>query len=183
MALSMLGRKQHIDARANEGRCPFPALLTAYVAIIFVSAALMVAVPHVANVGIPLLGSLAATGFFGFVVEARRRRPNSCPWLDFGDARRAIMYLLLFIVGLSVVFPGVWPSRGVEWVFRVPFLLLVIAGLALLRIHKSVDHGDFEEAGVPRGIYFASRLPVHLLATLTVFVVIAAVLALLGVSR
>jgi hypothetical protein len=143
----------------------------------------MVVVPNMANVGIPLLGSLAATGFFGFVVEARRSRPNSCPWLDFGDARRAIMYLMLFIVGLAVVFPGVWPSRGVEWIFRVPFLLLAIAGLALLRIHKSVDHGELEEAGVARGIYFASRLPVYLLATLAVFVAIAAVLTFLGVAR
>ena len=168
---------------SEEGRrCPFPFLSIMFVAIIFVFAVLA-GVSKLANVGMPLLGSVVATTVFGGAVEVLRRKPNSCPWLDFGDARRFIMYLLLFVVGLAVVFPGVWPSRNVEWVFRIPFALLAIASVALLRIHRVVDHGQLEEAGVSRGIYFASRLPLYLLATMAAFVVLVAVLALIGVGR
>ena len=172
-----------MGASETSRHCPFPMLSATFVAIIFVFAALMTAVPKFATAGMPLLGSVVATAVFGVVVEAQRRKPNSCPWLDFGDARRFIMYLLLFVVGLAVVFPGIWPSRSVEWVFRVPFLLFAIAGLALLRIHRVVDHGNLEEAGVHRSVFFASRLPLYLLGTLAVCVVVATLLAMIGVGR
>jgi hypothetical protein len=164
-------------------RCPFPLLLAIFLAIVLAAAALMVRVPTLANAGLPVLGPLVATIFVGIGVEVWRRKANSCPWLDFETGRRVVMYLLLFIVGVFVVFPGIWPARSVEWVFRIPLLLLTVAGVALLTIHKAVDHGELEEAGVRRGIYFASRLPVYVLTTVGAFLAIAAVLSLISMVR
>jgi len=170
-----------VGADAPGRRCVFPALSAAFVSIILVAAVLMTNVPALAHVMMPLLGAVAGTTVFGAVVEVRRRKPNPCPWLDFSAAQRVVLYLLLFIIGLAVVFPGIWPTRDVEWPLRVPFALFLLAGVALLRIHKTVDHGELEETGVSRALYVASRSPLYLLGAVAAFVAVGAILSFIGV--
>jgi len=62
-------------------------------------------------------------------------------------------------------------------------VLFAIAGIAVLRIHRLVDHGALKEAGVSRGVYLASRLPLYILSAIAVFVLIAGILTLAGVGR
>ncbi len=97
--------------------CPFPAALVGYLIIILVCACLMALVPRLEDLALPVVGTFLATCAFGLAIEVRRRKPNDCPWLDFGDARRAVMYLSLFVVGISVVLPGLYPSRAVNGLF------------------------------------------------------------------
>lgn len=144
---------------------------------------LMLLVPKLGDAGVAPVGSLLATLAVGGIVEVRRRKPNECPWLDFGDARRAILYLSLFVVGVVVVVPGVYPGSAVEWPLRITFVLLALSVSALLRIHVTVDHGQLEEAGVKRAIYVTSRIPVYVLTAIAAFAVLAGLLELLGVGR
>ena len=164
-------------------RCPFPASLGLYLGLILLADCLMLALPKSAGAGFWPIGALLATLAVAGIVEVRRRKPNECPWLDFGDARRAILFLLLFVIGVVVVAPGVYPGAAVEWPLRVTFVLLAISVGALLRIHVTVDHGELEETGVKRSLYVASRIPVYVLATIAAFLVLASVLAFLGVGR
>jgi hypothetical protein len=172
-----------VGASESGKRCVFPTLSAVFVSIILVTAFLMTNVPASAHIATPLLGAVVATTAFGAVVELQRRKLNSCPWLDFGASQRITMYVLLFVVGLAVVFPGVWPSHNVEWPLRVPFALLLLAGIALLRIHRTVDHGELEETGVSRALYLASRSPLYFLGAFAAFVVVGAVLSFIGVWR
>ena len=168
--------------RESASACPFPALLAIYVGITAVSAALMSTVPKLANVGMPVVGPLVAAGFFGVAVEILVRKPTPCPWLEYDRSRRVIIDLLLFVIAVLVVFPAVWPSRDVLWIFRVPFVLFTVAGIALLRIHRRVDHGEFEETGMPRALAFVSRSPLYLLGVIAAFLVAMAVLNVVSVS-
>jgi hypothetical protein len=168
--------------RESTSACPFPALLAIYVGITAVSATLMSTVPRLANVGMPVLGPLLAAGFFGVAVEMLSRKSTLCPWLEYDRSRRVIMDLLLFVIAVLVVFPAVSPSRDIPWIFRVPFFLFLVAGIALLRIHKRVDHSEFEETGVPKALVLASRSPLYLLGVIAAFLVAMAVLNVVSVS-
>src|SRR5450432_3195401 len=137
-----------MDNRTSDRR-PYPLALGAYVAIIAMAAVFLSTI-LAWNVWIVLCGAALATGVVAVVVEVLRRKPNTCPWLDFGVGERLVMYVALFLVGVAVVFPGVWPGREVEWFVRLPFVLFALAGVALLRVHKIVDHGSLDESGVGR---------------------------------
>jgi hypothetical protein len=164
-------------------RCPFPTLGLVFIGIIGVSVVLTSELPALQGRRLPFLGTVLATLVVAMVVEMRRRRLNSCPWLDFGGAARLALYLALFVVGVVVVLPGIWPTRDVEWTFRIAAVLLAIAFPALLAIHLKVDHGELEEAGVRRSLVFASRLPLYLIRTVIVVILLGSFLTLLGVLR
>jgi len=163
--------------------CPFPALALLFVGIVGASAGLSSQVASLRELGLPFFGSVLATLVVAVLIEIRRRRPNSCPWLDFGDSARVVLYLALFIVGLAVVLPGVWPSRDIEWPLRVPAALLAVAFPALLAIHLKVDHSELEESGVRRSLVFASRLPVYFICTVIGLTLATTFLTLLGVLK
>ena len=168
--------------RTSSDRCPYPLALGAYAAII-VAVAVFLSKILSWNVWIVLCGAALATSVVAVVVEVLRRKPNTCSWLDFGTAERVVLYLALFLVGLAVVFPGVWPSREVEWFFRLPCVLFALAAVALLRVHRIVDHGDLEESGVSRGIFLLSRSPLYLLVALVAMPVVLGILWLIRGSR
>jgi hypothetical protein len=158
-------------------RCPFPVLGVLFVAVISATAILGSRLPALCDRGLPLFGSVLATLLVAAVIETRRRRPNPCPWLDFGQVARFVLYVALVVIGLVVVLPGLWPSPDVEWPLRVPALLLAVAFPALLAIHLKVDHSELEESGVRRWLIFASRLPVYFICTVIVLVLLGGVLS------
>jgi hypothetical protein len=166
-----------------RNRCPFPVLGLLYVGVIGLSAVVGSQIPSLRDLGLPFFGSLFATLIVALVIEIRRSRPNSCPWLDFGSSSRAVLYLALFVVGVAVVVPGIWPTRSVEWPLRIPAILLAISFPALLAIHLRVDHNELEETGVRRSLVFASRLPVYFISTMLALVLLGGVLTFLGVLR
>src|ERR1700686_1307658 len=115
-----------MTVRESWLRCPFPALSALFVLIILTSSTVMSLIPRLAALGLPPLGVLAASLAVGLTIEMLRRKSTSCPWLEFGKAGRAILYLALFVVGLFVVFPGVWLTLEVEWPLRIPFVVFTI---------------------------------------------------------
>jgi hypothetical protein len=164
-------------------RCPFPVLGLLFVGIVGLSAILSSQIPSLRDLGLPFFSSVFATLVVALVIEILRDRPNSCPWLDFGSSARAILYLALFVVGVAVVLPGIWPTRSIEWPLRVPAVLLAVSFPALLAIHLRVDHNELEESGVRRSLVFASRLPVYFISTVLALVLLGSVLTFLGVLR
>jgi hypothetical protein len=126
---------------------------------------------------------LVGIAVFAVWLESRRIGGNDCPWLDVGAGRRIVMYGVLWLVGFLTLLP-----LGAMDVAPVPVLgvlaaLVVLPAVALLRQHVIVDHGDFEEAGIPWWLFASARLPLYFLMLLGLIVVILAILSFLPWTR
>jgi hypothetical protein len=162
----------------DSTRCPFPLALGLF-ALISVGGA----------VALGLTRAVPPVGIFGFQIvvigavavwlESCRARGSDCPWLNVGASRRLIMYGALWLVGLVSLFPIAMAPLAPFVAFGSLAALVFVPGIALVRQHIIVDHGPFEEAGVPWWLFASARLPLYFLGLLGVLLVICAVLAVL----
>jgi hypothetical protein len=152
----------------DSTRCPFPLALGLF-ALISVGGAVALGLTR-AVAPVAIFGfQIVVTGAVAVWLESRRATGSDCPWLHVGASRRLIMYGALWLVGLVSLFPFAMASLA-------PFAAF---GIALVRQHIIVDHGPFEEAGVPWWLFASARLPLYFLGLLGVLLVICAVLAVL----
>jgi hypothetical protein len=163
-------------------RCPFPLALTLF-ALVSVggSAALFVTerCPPVALLALQLV-CIAA---FAVCLESQRAKGSGCPWLDVSASRRLILYGTLWFVGLLMLLPVGMMGLAPLPVLGAVGVLVVVPAVALVRQHVIVDHGEFEEAGVPWWLFASARLPVYFLLLVGILVAILMVLTFLPWTR